>query len=681
MTGLTGSAVLQNNGGDPLSITVNGSFSFEMPIAAGSRYSVTVKTQPSGQTCTVSNGSGTAGTSDVTDVVLECVTNAQTLGGTVSGLNGSMVLQYNAGHPQTITANGVFAFAMPVAEGSPYDVTVRTQPTNETCTVAHASGIVAAAGVTGVAVTCIANAYTVGGSISGLAGTVVLQNNGADTQSIGTDGSFTFPTPVQQGSSYSVTVATQPAGETCSVANGSGPMGAARVTSVAVVCAVNTRTIGGTVAGLTGTVVLQDNGADSQTLGADGGFTFATPLAQGGTYSVTVQTQPAAQTCTVSNGAGPVGNADINNVSVTCSTNAYTVGGTVSGLNGTVTLQNNGANSTPIGTNGSFTFSTPIAEGSPYDSTVQAQPTAQTCTVSNGSGIVGGSNVTNLAVTCVTNTTTITVDSTGVIPVNGASGSVTVTNTGTTYAALNVSATLPGGWTGVTQDSSNCTMIMPNGGTCTLTFISTTPYVAEGNITVGGDNIASPPTTAVAFSIDGYLVFGVPSGSSALIVASSDASASLVWSPAYNNIPGITEISMAPPCNGDSDGACDTGQIVALYGTPYSNYAAGLCDEITSDNSGAVVVGTWYLPSMCEMGASGQGAACGAGIANIDSNLVQLGFITLSATYYWSSTEYSGIPTGEGAWAQHFASAGASTQGAFLKNDQLSVRCVRAISY
>ncbi len=677
-TGLTGSVVLQNGGGDSLTVTANGPFSFAMPIAVGSSYAVTVQTQPAGQTCTLTNGSGTAGSANATDVVLTCIANTETLGGTVSGLLGSLALQVNGGDSLTITANGPFAFPTPVADTGAYAVTVHGQPADQTCTLAHGSGIVGTANVTNITVTCITNAFTTGGAISGLTGTAVLQNNGGDTQSISTDGAFTFPTPIAEGSPYLVTVKTQPADQTCSVTNGAGTMGAVRVTSVAVVCAVNTYSAGGTVSGLAGTVVLQNNGSDSLTVGSNGAFTFTTPVAQGGTYSVTVQTQPATQTCTVANGAGTMGGANVTNIAVTCSTNAYTAGGTVSGLSGTVTLQNNGTNGTPLSSNGSFTFSTPIAEGSTYDVTVQTQPAEQTCTVNNGSGTMGSANVTNVFVNCVTNSTTLSASSTGTIPVNGSSGSITVTNTGTTYTAYNVSATLPGGWTGVTQDSSNCAALAPS-GTCTLTFTSTVPYVAQGNISITGDNIISPPTIALAFTMDGYLVWSVPTASTALVLASGDASSSNEWSSADNNIPGIIETSTAPPCNGASDGACDTAQIEAYYGTPYTNYAAGLCDEITSDNSGTVPLGTWYLPAICELASSGQGASCSSGLANVDTNLVQLGFGGLSS-FYWSSTEYSPFPVNV-AWAQYFAAGGGSVQEGLNKNILVSTRCARAITY
>jgi exo-beta-1,3-glucanase (GH17 family) len=67
-----GSLAVWNNGGDRLAIADNGSFTFSLKIASGSTYSVVVATQPAGQNCTVSNGSGTA-RSDVTSVTVNCV--------------------------------------------------------------------------------------------------------------------------------------------------------------------------------------------------------------------------------------------------------------------------------------------------------------------------------------------------------------------------------------------------------------------------------------------------------------------------------------------------------------------------------------------------------------------------------------------------------------------------------
>jgi hypothetical protein len=86
------------------------------------------------------------------------------------------------------------------------------------------------------------------------------------------------------------------------------------------VAAPKTYTIGGTVSGLSGTAVLQDDGGDNLSVAANGGFTFATRLTSVSAYNVTVLTNPSGQTCTVSGGTGTVASANVTNVSVTCAT-------------------------------------------------------------------------------------------------------------------------------------------------------------------------------------------------------------------------------------------------------------------------------------------------------------------------------------------------------------------------
>ena len=65
-----------------------------------------------------------------------------------------------------------------------------------------------------------ASTYTVSGTITGLTGTVVLQNNGTDNLTITTNGPFAFRTPIPVNLGYNVTVLTQPTGQICTVANG-----------------------------------------------------------------------------------------------------------------------------------------------------------------------------------------------------------------------------------------------------------------------------------------------------------------------------------------------------------------------------------------------------------------------------------------------------------------------------
>src|SRR6266581_3216811 len=271
------------------------------------------------------------------------------IGGTTSGLSGTVVLQNNGGDNLTISVNGGFTFAAALTNSSPYAVTVLAQPAGQICTVANGIGTVAGANITNVAVTCAANTFTVGGTISGLSGTVVLQNNGGDNLTISMNGGFAFATAVANASPYAVTVLAQPAGQTCTVANGSGTVAGANITNVAVTCAANTFTVGGTVSGLSGTVVLRNNGGNDLTVSANGSFTFPAPVAQGSPYAVTVLTQPVGQSCSVVNGSGTVAGANVTNVAVSCVTNTFTIGGTVSGLSGTgLVLQNNGGDNLAV---------------------------------------------------------------------------------------------------------------------------------------------------------------------------------------------------------------------------------------------------------------------------------------------------------------------------------------------
>jgi hypothetical protein len=74
VSGFTGGDLaLWNNGRDRLAISGNGTFRFPLQIASGSSYAVVVATQPAGQTCTVTNGTGTAPRTDVTSVTVTCV--------------------------------------------------------------------------------------------------------------------------------------------------------------------------------------------------------------------------------------------------------------------------------------------------------------------------------------------------------------------------------------------------------------------------------------------------------------------------------------------------------------------------------------------------------------------------------------------------------------------------------
>jgi len=269
---------------------------------------------------------------------------AYTIGGTVDCLTGcgltgrGLVLQDNGGNNLSVTADGVFTFSKTVASGATYKVTVLVQPTGESCAVSDGSGT-ASANVTNVEVWCTIVYYTVGGTISGLAGTgLVLEIDGLDRQCcilpVTANGAFTFGFLTFSGYPYYVTVLTQPKAQTCRVTNGSGTA-TADVKNVKVGC-TNFSTVGGTVSGLTGTgLVLQDNGGSNLSVKANGAFTFSKSVASDAAYNVTILTQPKAQVCAVSNGSGEAW-VDVTNVQVGC------VGGKWAWMGGSDTAGSNG---------------------------------------------------------------------------------------------------------------------------------------------------------------------------------------------------------------------------------------------------------------------------------------------------------------------------------------------------
>ncbi|MEM6732751.1 MAG: hypothetical protein AAF658_14420, partial [Myxococcota bacterium] len=243
---------------------------------------------------------------------------------TVSGLAGTgLVLRNNGGDDLAVSADGTSAFGETLEDGASYSVEVHTNPTgpSQACSVSGGSGTLAGSDVT-ASVSCITNTFTVGGSVNGLAGSgLVLENNGGDTLVVSGSGSvdFEFDDALDDLGAYAVTVATQPSApsQTCTVTNGSGTLAGAAVTNISVSCVTDTFAIGGTVSGLTGSgLSLELNDTESLSISADGPFAFSA-LAGSSPYTVTVNTQPAGQFCTVANGVGTVVGA-VNDIVVSC---------------------------------------------------------------------------------------------------------------------------------------------------------------------------------------------------------------------------------------------------------------------------------------------------------------------------------------------------------------------------
>jgi hypothetical protein len=250
------SVILQDNGGDSLTITANGAFTFKTPVTGADVYLVTVATQPvnPNQICTVTGGGGTA-SANVTTVAVNCVLS-YSIGGTVTGLVGTGLILQNSSDNEQIKispANGnqAFTFTELVPTGTAYTVSIFAQPTlpTQTCviTAGTASGT-AIANVNNVAVVCPAVTYSVGGTVVGLAGvpanngpltdgSFLIQNNLGNTLTVTENGPFTFATPEALNDQYEISVFHAPStqNEGCTLWNYKGVV-TASVNSIIVDC-------------------------------------------------------------------------------------------------------------------------------------------------------------------------------------------------------------------------------------------------------------------------------------------------------------------------------------------------------------------------------------------------------------------------------------------------------------
>jgi hypothetical protein len=142
-------------------------------------------------------------------------------------------------------------------------------------------------------------AFTVGGMLFGLpAGdTVTLQDNGSDNLMLSANGTFTFPTALPNGQSYSVTVSGTSSGGApptgTFVVNGSGTISSANVTNVVVQC---------TGPALTGNRDLDMYNAAVADGTANGGVPGVMLTENGGPFRVTAMGRYSRNVCQIYSG-------------------------------------------------------------------------------------------------------------------------------------------------------------------------------------------------------------------------------------------------------------------------------------------------------------------------------------------------------------------------------------------
>lgn len=163
VSGLFKDGLILQNGDESLPVASGASsFYFTKLVNTDDRYNITIKEQPKGAVCEISNGSGKASSYSVTTAYVTCKTNTYPLSGAITGLTGeglTLVIGSNSAGP----LKGSTSYTFPaIADGAPYNISILTTPAGLTCRFAGSAsadghdivGTMGSAATTGATLNC-----------------------------------------------------------------------------------------------------------------------------------------------------------------------------------------------------------------------------------------------------------------------------------------------------------------------------------------------------------------------------------------------------------------------------------------------------------------------------------------------------------------------------------------------
>lgn len=332
--------------GDNLTLSAaapNGSFL--NTLAHGTSYGVSITSEPPGKDCSLSGNASGLLTQPET-VTVSCALEQHAVSADVTGLDTGesldLVLSPGGEVISIDAATGSGSYSTLLDYGTAYSVSVQAAPTGKTCTLSNAAGTVTGAVL--VSAACAWDQFAVDATVTGLGAAEQVQlgiSPSGDTlllDDVTSAGSF--PTAMDYGSAYSVSVLSDPPGKTCSLdANASGTLTAN--VSVAVTCDPDQYPVSATATGLdtfATVTLLLDATADTLTLSQVGPTgSFATPLDHGTAYAVSVDSTTLGTTCTLGgNASGTLTQAE--DIAVSCGPTQYFTTVEATGLSGAETL-------------------------------------------------------------------------------------------------------------------------------------------------------------------------------------------------------------------------------------------------------------------------------------------------------------------------------------------------------
>jgi len=293
-------------------------------------FNVSMTTQPEtpNQICSfVGSNSGTLSGADV-DITVTCITTKYDINVSVTGLAATNSVSFaNASDTLTISSDTTELISN-LDDETAFSILITVQPEspNQICSfVGSNSGVLAGANTT-INIECVADQYTIGGSVTGLSSgnSVTLSiNQGSEFLIVSANQNFVFLDAFDDGSDYDVVVFLQPStpSQTCVINNDSGTLAGENITAIEIECSINSFFVGGSVTGIISdnNMLIQNNSYDL-IITHDGAFVFTTPIFDQQSYSVTIDSQPndPLQTCNIVNANGTISGGDIVNVFINC---------------------------------------------------------------------------------------------------------------------------------------------------------------------------------------------------------------------------------------------------------------------------------------------------------------------------------------------------------------------------
>jgi len=428
VNGLTGkNLILQLNGKSDLIINSNGTFGFDIQIEDGESFNIQVSTQPTEpvQICSASKNSGILNGRKFDGIKVNCSDKGFIVAGFVVGLEGSpLVLENNGTNNLNILKSGFFRFSAQVADGAGVNVQVSEQPLSpkQICSVFNVPGTIRNENKIDVIVTCSSVPFLVGGNVSGLVGDgLQIVINGGSPLNLFKDGKFIFADAQADGSSYVVSILQQPIGpqQSCSVNNNSGAVKGEEISNIEIICATQSFSLGGFLAGYNAEgLVLENNQTDDLAIAENNFFQFNNPLIDNSQYSVRVKTHPKnpGQICDINGNEGVIDGADVNSIFVNC-VDAFSIGGSISGLEGNGLILENSTNGDlllidiPVNLDTQstqFKLNRSIKAAEFYSLNIKNNPDAlsQTCSFDDADKTLGQilfADVNDINITCSTN--------------------------------------------------------------------------------------------------------------------------------------------------------------------------------------------------------------------------------------------------------------------------------------